>query len=402
MSDLDKSANRAMWLAIAGLFTCCAPLGVGALVWAFLIKRDADATNAIVPVRAWIALALGGLCVVEMTGAILYSRKKEGERAAVAAAAVERLKGRRETLDAAIACDLVTEFVIGTEKRAYDTVRCPGELTQQERSASLNRVLLTGTAGDIEMRACFGKTSRWFVVGVDKELSCPTEIPSAVAPPGDEAAQSAEERRLRVAIAEQTDAKALSVFTERMQKARSVLAAHAHVAKTCPAFPGEPSNRTEIGYVDFDYLNAPVDRPNGAWTFLTKRAVKEALQKGATGRSVKDFAGVLAVFSAESRAWPESVKKEGLIKDDFSFIPGRFEGWLTLFDLEKSAVLCEARFVFENSDNVRYRKGKFSSEEGSVDKALRTDFEDRFEEAAIAAIRALSNNRLKLGVKLLE
>ncbi|MCC6811625.1 MAG: hypothetical protein IT381_29615 [Deltaproteobacteria bacterium] len=417
MNDLEKSAGRALWLSIAAVLTCCGPLGVIAVVWGFVIKRDADAVSAPTPLRAFFAIGLGTLSVIQLSYAVYTSQKNEKARMEMAGAATKRLAGQREALALKhdVACDLTIEYLLASKKRSFDAITCPGQVEAKESVATLTEVVAKNGSSEQALRACFGRTSRWFVIDADANLRCPEALPAGLSAAGPTSLPSglsalvSEDDRWRLAVAEATTKENVERFTSELARLRSALAAHKHAERACPSFglgmtDAGAKRRLEIGYVDFDDLNASTKKTADEWEFLTKASLRAALnpQNSFRGADINRVGRYLAVFDAETRAWPEMTKEDGVIKDKFAYVSGAFDGWMTLVDLEQAKVLCETRFRFESSENIRYRKGKFSSEEGSVEKALKSDFEDRFEDAAIAAVNKLANGEIKLGVKLLE
>lgn len=404
-----QNANRAFRFALAGVFTCCAPLGLLAVYWGWKARTEALAKNVPVPRKANIALVLGVISVVQFTAFFIVGWQKQKVRDQAAQGASSRLKGNRTDLTGTVACDLVTEYLLGKEKKSFDAVACPKAAAVTGTLASMSDIRATGSGGVEVLKACFGHASRWFVIAADANAECPPSLPPTKAG-GD---PDIEEDRLRAEIRTNRLRDIVGRFDDRIDTARAAVGARVHGETACPPLDISPwasgeRARVEIGYIDFELLNASPERDVNKWKFLSKSDVAQAIDSAQPldWRSdrvtslTKNAPALLAVFVSTQRRWPVLQVAKGIIKDDLSFAGGRFEGWLTLVDLDARAVRCETRLTFANSDRVRYLKG--GSEKRSAEEALNDDFQSHFEDAAIAAIKKLGEGKLKLGVKMLE
>lgn len=99
------------------------------------------------------------------------------------------------------------------------------------------------------------------------------------------------------------------------------------------------------------------------------------------------------VVRAEERSMP--VVPEGT--DDF--IGGEYHGWIVVVDQETKKPLCQAPFKVRNSDEIKYKEGRFSSEAERARAAAKDDFRENFEAGTNAALKKISGHlRVNLGL----
>lgn len=99
------------------------------------------------------------------------------------------------------------------------------------------------------------------------------------------------------------------------------------------------------------------------------------------------------VVRAEERSMP--VVPEGT--DDF--IGGEYHGWIVVVDQETKKPLCQAPFKVRNSDEIKYKEGRFSSEVERARAAAKEDFRKNFEAGTNAALKKISSHlRVNLGL----
>ena len=210
------------------------------------------------------------------------------------------------------------------------------------------------------------------------------------------------------------DAETLRSFDEGLERLRDLVLAGPHVERPCPPLPEglRPKTagaRVETGYLDFDELKA--DRPApGPWSMLTKRPLRTVLDRthaaADRARAVREVLRLpwVVVFAADAngKLWPAPRKTEGIIRDDFAFVAGRFSGQMIVADLARGSVVCQARFGFRSGEKIRYRRRGPSSEATRVEQALADDFEERFAREAAASLDRLARRQLRLGLKWLE
>lgn len=159
--------------------------------------------------------------------------------------------------------------------------------------------------------------------------------------------------------------------------------------------------KAQVVFAEYDQLarfaGASADAPLKDWEWATaeplrdlkpRAQVTEPLHSYKVTRAIKDVYDpakrhFLVVFRASRKQLP--VKQVG------GFSTGYYDGWAVLYDLDAGTRLCGQRLQAESSDTVRRRRGS------DADKALLSDFQDRFKEAAEAAVKRM-NPRLNLGM----
>ncbi len=343
------------------------------------------------------------LSCIELGVAYWYGQQLREKREQTVEAAEKRLVGKREaqTLDAGVACDLATEYLlkIGSD---YDGVKCNGAMVPAGNSFLLTGVIANRGSGETSLDACIVHGARWFVLDAQPGLKCPEHL-SAPVP-----ATDADEAHARDAFKQAGAVAAVADFTERLTKIRAAVAADRHAAKACPeSITGLPKEeRREISYIDFDLLNAGTNRADHAWDFMTKSDLHKALDpdtadRGTLGAQILNT-GALAVFYSDRRRWPEQTKEEGILSDTYGFVAGGFEGWMLIVDPRTAEVICESALDFVNGPKVSIEKNGFSDKEKRLDDALKEDLQSHFEDAAITDIQKLTGSHLRLGIKILE
>ena len=104
----------------------------------------------------------------------------------------------------------------------------------------------------------------------------------------------------------------------------------------------------------------------------------------------KPFFGVVRT---EKRAMP--IVPEGT--DDF--VGGVYKGWIVVVDFASKKAICQAPFSVRNSDEIKYKEGRFSSEADRARAAAKEDFRENFEAGANAALKKVSGHlRVNLGL----
>jgi hypothetical protein len=83
--------------------------------------------------------------------------------------------------------------------------------------------------------------------------------------------------------------------------------------------------------------------------------------------------------------------------DDFT--GGIYDGWIVVVDQAAKQVVCQVAFTAENSDEIKYKEGRFSSESDRARAAAKDDLLKNFEQATNASLKKISNDlRVNLGL----
>lgn len=102
---------------------------------------------------------------------------------------------------------------------------------------------------------------------------------------------------------------------------------------------------------------------------------------------------LLGVVRTEKRAMP--IVPEGT--DDF--VGGVYQGWIVVVDQQTKKPLCQAPFKVRNSEEIKYKEGRFSSEVERARAAAKEDFRENFEAGTNAALKKISSHlRVNLGL----
>ena len=382
----------------------CAPFAILGAIFAMQSISAARKSNRPVPTRAVVALALAGFIFVMSIVTYISWRNRSRQQEAAQQAIGNRLKGKREaaSLDVETACDLVREQFIGgkDELRAKSAVTCRGPFEQTATTAVLKDVDAEFDGGRDHLTGCFGRTSHWIVIGfVASGVPCPAV---ALPPNGDE-------KSIRESAAEafdRADADAFAKTIETVHKTLETESPHEHQCEGLDIdsfVPGADAEK-QLKPAAFDLTGDP------AWSFMTSSYVRDASDSHLTphGRAasilhVRRSGGpYLIVYSAKDRLLPLINKKKGIIEDDFSYIPGMFDGWMSVIDTRTGKAVCQGKLSFTNSKEVRYSRRGPSSTEEKFRSAVQDDFEDQFKNSATEEIKKLSGGKLHLGYKFLE
>ena len=410
-----STARTGMILALVGLPICCGPLSLVGGVMGYRGASLAKAAGQPRPGTSVVAMvvAVVSLCLFCTGMVILYrdQQKKADHLAGVQA----RLQGKRESLDQKVACDLVEEYLVekgyGGKTLDLNEVHCDGALAVNDRRATVPDVRFSFSSAHFTATACLEKRSRWFVLEMREGASCADlPPPSPFTPPPrqlGEAELNADEAKARADLKKATSGAAVQAFTDKLAKVRTHAASAPGAEKPCARgalskyLSGK--DRREVAAVDFDLFDwKGGDSLGKAWTFLSRPALQKILdpKRGPEDRAREietlrtESGPLLVVYKADTKALPA-------VTTGKDYDGGEFAGWLFVYDVDSADRLCQTRLTFESSDEVSFRKGRFSSEKKKLADAVMDDFKDRFETAATDAVKRAAPD-VRLGLRVLE
>lgn len=410
-----STARSGMILALVGLPICCGPLSLIGGIMGYRGASLAKAEGQPRPGTSIVAMivALVSVCLF-CTGTVMFYRDQQ-KKADRLAEVQSRLNGKRDNLDAKVACDLVEEYLLvtGHAGRTYnlDKINCDGALAVTDRRASQPDVRFATDSTHLTVTACLEKRSRWFVLkALDGGTCAELPPPAPFTPPPRQFSEEEAKADETKARADLTKVASTTIVQSHMDKLARV---KAHAASTPgaekPCAKGALSkymtgkDRTEVPGVDFDFFDwKGGDDPGRAWTFLTTHELQKIMdpKRGAEDRAKEletlrsESGPLLVVYKAETKVAPVATAGK-------EFDGGEFAGWLFVYDVDSTARLCQTRLVFESSDQVSFRKSRFSSEKKKLADAIIDDLEDRFQTAATDAVKRGAPD-VRLGLKVLE
>ncbi len=411
-----STAKTGLILAIVGLPICCGPLSLVGGIQGYRGMKQARAEGAPTPVTGILAMIIALVSVVTMVTVVVMFQLDQQKKADQLAAVQSRLQGKRENLDQKVACDLVEEYLLekGHAGKTLNLgkVSCDGALALTDRRASAPDVRFSfGTAHHIAT-ACLEKRSRWFVIKLLEGGSCADlPPPSPFTPPPRQLSDpeaKADEAKAREDLFKAASTTLVKTFTDKLAKVQAHASSTPGAEKPCQkgdlARYVTGTDRKEVPAIDFDFFDwKGGDDAGKAWVMMIDSDLRKILDPK---RNVEDRAKELERLRGESGPLLV-VYKAGQTKllprvtDGKAFDGGEFEGWLFVYDVDSAARLCQTKLVFESSDEVSFRKGRFSSEKKKLAEAVMDDLEDRFHTAATDAVKRAAPD-LKLGYKVLE
>lgn len=391
----DNLPVIALVLALVGF--CCPPLGLIALILAIVAISRASSRGEPRPTLAVIVVAVGAIAFVVSMALLIFGLKLNADREKAAGELKDKLQNKLNaaSLDKDTACDLAHEYFLSVKEENPESVKCEGTLSGGEVQR-LDQVVTDDAGQKTSYVFCYAKAHRWYVLAVPGDGICPDDAPSVSGPsPVDRPGFEQEEAALRKKAAEARSQKVVDRFMPELDALAQALDRE-HDTVKCPAFKGELS----ASYVD---ANLVLGEPLGAdgWKLLSHEDWRTALNKRAP---VTDRAAaidrihskkVVVVFDpTNAREWPEPQGK--------SFLIGEYDGWMSLVDVSKAEVICEAPLKFESSETVGGGvKLKYMPDKSTKD-LIEDDFEDKFKDTATETASKMSGGKLKLGLKLLE
>jgi hypothetical protein len=420
----DKSTSQAkwsLWISVFSIPCCCGPLALVGALLGLLSIRSAKSQGRPAPKKAVAAVAIAVIVMmmfaVAMVLYIVKQRKLEQRKQAVQT----RLAGKRDapTIDRQTACDLVEVALLdGLYEGRKDPgkVECSGDFEAGSDHAVLRDVVVDFKGEETRFTACLARASRWFALKTTKSGECPSG-PWAASGAKTENALEQEEKRLRGEEQERVYRELLSQYNETMLKIRKAVSSIKRKERECPKLDLTPfladksDRRLKLPTVDLEFLNASADdkarEPDAQWSFMTSKSVRTALNENAPlkerAEAVRDMYAeggpYVVVYDPALRTWPEVKKEKDVV---VGFVGGVFLGTMIVVDERTATPVCEARFVFKNSETVKYGKRGLSSEDARLDRAVAEDLKKQYEKTAVEDIKKLSNDQFRLGLKLLE
>lgn len=411
-----STAKTGLILAAVGLPICCGPLSLVGGIQGYRGIRQARAEGQPTPVTGILAMIAAVLSMAAMiTVTIMYHRDQQ-KKADQLAEVQSRLSGKRENVDQKVACDLIEEYLLqkGHAGKTLDLnkVNCDGALAVTDRRASAPDVRFSFGSSHYTVTACLEKRSRWFVIKLLDTGSCADlPPPAAFTPPprqlGEEEAK-ADEDKARADLSKAASATIVKAYADKLARVQSHAASAPGGEKVCPKgalsryLAGK--DRREVPAVDFDFFDwKGGDDAGKAWAMMVNPDLRKILDPK---RNIEDRAKELEKLRGDSGPLlvvykPARTKLLPRVMDGKEYDGGEYEGWLFVYDVDTADRLCQTRLVFESSDQVSFRKGRFSSEKKKLSEAVMDDFEDRFHTAATDAMKRAAPD-LKLGYKVLE
>lgn len=425
VESAKSSAKLGMTLGLVGVPIVCAPLSIVGAVLGVRALRLAKAEGTAAPAPAFVAIGAGFLSTALFVLAIVLSQMDARAKQEHHDAIVARLAGKREapTLDAKVACDLVEERLnedgFGGETSPPTEVHCDGALDQKSGRAAMPSVHAFFGAKHFTLMACFSRAPAWFVLAMVDSGDCNVApAPGAPpTPPTTEADKRALEKRLREDYAKVEERSTVQTFLDRLARVRDAAPkpqdlkeADCGGADIKHRLPPD-TDRLKVPTVDFDDLDRSRATPQAGarWSWLTSDGVRTMLSGDADAGpklgALKDLraegGGLLLVYRASEKHWPEVREKDALLGTKVSFVGGEYDGWMIVFDYESGERLCQTRLGFESGDDVEYDKNGVDSKKERAARAVDDDFKDQFETAATKAMKRLGPG-LRLGYKILE
>jgi hypothetical protein len=149
--------------------------------------------------------------------------------------------------------------------------------------------------------------------------------------------------------------------------------------------------RPNISILDMEYLDyyspnkGSVVEHDEDWMFLNTGELVE-LQRYEeitakweienTQRTLDTQSRYVAVLVTETKSLPVDFSEDD--EDGLSFLMGRFEGWMVIYDLQEAKPICQTPFEFSSSEEVYYIDDNGSQ----AKKGLLSDFEENYHEEA--------------------
>lgn len=191
--EVSQAATRSLIATVVAFFSCCAPVGWLGAFFAWQAISKAGKHGIAKPTSAYIALGLSLFGSITSVSVVVLSqidaKKKESRIATLESGLVTTQKAA--TLDAKTACTLAeVHFLREHVLPAEGTLTCNGALSANEKSATLDSVVVQKAGGPGTYRVCFAKGSRWYVIFADEgHADCLDEGPPAATEPEEKAAR---------------------------------------------------------------------------------------------------------------------------------------------------------------------------------------------------------------------
>ncbi len=386
----ETRSNTPLFVSLAGLVTCCFPVGLIGAGFALLDWKKARESGQGLGGRNVAAIVIG-LASAGPFGwtisAYLADQAAKEEQLASALAGVSDADRAAETLSQATACALAEAFLV-EESVSPHPVTCAGPLEPSPGFATLRGVTMQDEKPN-EVTICLARKDRWFVTAESRSGRCPTTLPEVKAG----MTQNDTERAIRREATEQIAALDVEAFVQGLAPVRAALQATGG-PQTCAALDAKG-----LPVLDGARLpdGATVPPPVVGWGFLSSEDLRDALD---TGKSATDRARAAQKVKLGSHLIVVDAADRRLPKDKGeTFSTGYLDGRLLVVDVKTGAVACETPFQFESSDEIEYGGGmnvgakrgpKVNVGGTDFDDALEEDFRKRYAQAMSGALKTLT------------
>lgn len=394
--EVSQATTRSLIATLLGFFSCCAPVGWLGAFFAWQAISKAGKHNIPKPTGAYVALGLSLFGSITSVTVIVLSqidaKKKEGRIATLESGVVSQRKAA--SLDAKTACTLAEAHFLREHVLPADgTLSCNGALAGNEKSATLDGVVVQKAGGPGTYRVCFSKGSRWYVIFADEgHADCLDEGPPAATEPEEKIARDGyagllEKRKVGRVEAHLAAARVAVEKASLGGEKACTEAAFERVAKR--------DDRGLLRAVDYALLDGKAE---SEFSFLSDDSLAKFSKKGTPASERQRLAGTLAgdaplvvVYRHKTRALPEldSKAKAGPL-----VVPGEYDGALFVVDLVKGEIACQTPLALKSPQKPEKRSKPMADYDD--------EYEQAFHDLATEKIRVIGKGKLRLGYKALE
>ncbi len=408
--NVSKNANIALVLSLVGFVTCCSPVGWLALLFVYLSLSTAKKNGIPGPVTAKVAAVLSLLGTIVAIGVIVASnRDAKNKEKRIADLEAASAKGRAgAVIDAKTACALTeAHFLRSGKMYISQQLSCTGKVEVDGATARLDdvAVITNGKKVAPTYRVCLAKGARWFLVHIDEgREDCLDEAPKADT--------EIEEQLARDDYAQLLDAQRVHTADKRLAAVKAAVERAPTTEKGCSetaiAAASTKKEKTKaplvIRAIDFASLDGK-DDPDFAFLSDAELARYVAGKKKAVVARADDARlvlgeGLLVVYKHKTREMPE-VTDKGAKATGWTVSAGNYDGALYVVDAGRGEVLCQGPLVFATPAKPTFSVSRASSQ-AQVEGRARTDFQQRFHDAATDRMKSIGAGKLGLGYKPLE
>ncbi len=406
-------ARKATWALVAtglAFFICCGPMGWLGAFFAWRSLSLAGKHGIAKPASAYVSLVLAALGTLMMVFVIVVGRTEDKKKEERLGQVEARSKAGRtkEPLDPKIACDIVEIHLLkegrnGAQLPSDGTVTCAGgAFASRGTTARLDGIHVEKSGKSEILRACFGKSARWYLLDLAPEGDCPDDAPRADT--------EADEKRAREEFAQLTQKGKLTRVTLRLADAKAAVGrASSGPEKACPESALVSATKGGAGIVhsvDYAVLDGKAE-PD--WAFLSDASLTKFLAKGTSladrNRLAAELSGdipLLVVYREKKRSLPE-VTDKGTSPSDFGLVPGEYEGTLFVVELGKGEILCQGPLSWKTHVKpAPFSLSRSRTSRSVIEGRAEQDFKARFHDAATERIKSIAGGKIRLGYKPLE
>lgn len=407
-STKPPSGRGALLLSLIGFLTIFLfPLGLWGALLGFKAKKRRAELGHEASGAVWTAIVVGLLSPLPALGMFLFMNEQDKALQELVDSVADRRSG--ETLEQEVACTLASAFAGSTE-----LLECKTPLVTRGSRAVLADVAVPSFEGSEQVTKtvtfCFAKTKRWFVLEQKTEGECSTREMSADIEglPSGDSPEQLERAESLYREDEQEFARILRIVELRhaFTKLASVVDQAKPGAQACPDWGAYTKGKSlEVAHIERSRLtNFKTDRSKEekAWDFMTQEQLGLLLSNDS-----KLFASDAAQLLARLETRPLLVVFAPNGEDEKSlprvttggFFGGTYDGTVYLADWSKGTILCAQPLFFENGDEVTVRRGRLGvTANSSIDQKIQAQFIENFEDAALARVKEMSGDVLKLNL----